>query len=68
MKHVIIFWLSVGGSKVASKSESSVNMVAKLLQVDAGVLKMALTTRLMSQVKQLGALGTGDIKWVGPLI
>ena len=58
---IIFSWL-VGGSKVASKSESSVNMVAKLLQVDAGALKMALTTRLMSQVKQLGALGTGDIK------
>ena len=56
------FGLSVGGSKVSSKSEGSVNMTAKLLQVDAAALKMALTTRLMSQVKQLGALGTGNIK------
>ena len=51
-----------GGSKVASKSENTINIVAKLLGVEAAGLKMALTTRLMSQVKQLGALGTGDIK------
>ena len=47
---------------MASQSEGSVNIIAKLLQVDAAALKMALTTRLMSQVKQLGALGTGSIK------
>ncbi|XP_028414571.1 unconventional myosin-VI-like isoform X2 [Dendronephthya gigantea] len=51
-----------GGSKVTKKSEGAVSTVAKLLQVDDGALKTALTARLMSQVKQLGALGTGDIK------
>ena len=47
---------------MASKSGNTINIVAKLLGVEAAGLKMALTTRLMSQVKQLGALGTGDIK------
>jgi hypothetical protein len=54
--------MCLGGSKVTGKSEGAVNVVAKLLQVNAAALKMAMTTRLMSQVKQLGALGTGDIK------
>lgn len=47
---------------MTSKSENAVNMVAKLLQVEAAGLKVALTARLMSQVKQLGALGSSDIK------
>ena len=52
----------IGGSKVSGKSENVVNTVAKLLQVEAAGLKQALTTRLMSQVKQRGAMKAGDIK------
>ncbi|XP_046847293.1 LOW QUALITY PROTEIN: unconventional myosin-VI-like [Xenia sp. Carnegie-2017] len=51
-----------GGCKVCNKCDNSVQFVAKLLKVDPSALKMALTTRLMSQVKQLGGLNASAIK------
>ena len=57
-----LLFFKPGGSKVSSGSENAINIVAKLLHVEAAGLKMALTTRLMSQVKQLGAAVSGDIK------
>lgn len=48
---------------MCNKCDNSVQFVAKLLKVDPSALKMALTTRLMSQVKQLGGLNASDIKY-----